>query len=468
MHATQHLVDDICIMPPSPKLRRRLDRQFRALKREAAGLLAPRLTLREQDRIGFNDGLVRPGTTFPAGTPALVARRAALERAPLRGTVRVLVVVVDFADRALKSSSLNRLKDLFFSEGVLPHGSVREYYNDVTRHAIRIDGEVVGPFRMPRPISDYAGSQNGTQSAQPNARTLAEDAFQAAKDSTDFGPYDNDGNGYVDAFIVVHAGHGAEETGAPGDIWSHKWVLPSAELANGVSTYGYLTIPEDAKLGVCAHELGHLLFGWPDLYDTDYTSSGIGGYCLMASGSWGLGGNRPTHPSAWCKANQGWAQVVSRKRNGTSTLRDVKDGGRVYRLWQNGTTATEYFLLENRQRTGYDESLPAGGLFIWHVDDSLQGNTNEAHYRVALVQADGKQDLEGNRNEGDPGDTWPGATKAVTFDDSSTPNSRSYAGNHTCVTVDEIQDEGPAMKVRMRVNCADAGTHATVPPPPGA
>ena len=249
---------------------------------------------------------------------------------------------------------------------------------------------------------------------------------------------------------------------------------PGARVAiqPGLEVRTYLTVPEDCRVGVCAHEWGHLAGRWADYYDTgaveNMKSNGLGDYCLMASGSWGLGGNRPTHPSAWCKANQGWAQVVSRKRNGTSTLRDVKDGGRVYRLWQNGTTATEYFLLENRQRTGYDESLPAGGLFIWHVDDSLQGNTNEAHYRVALVQADGKQDLEGNRNEGDPGDTWPGATKAVTFDDSSTPNSRSYAGNHTCVTVDEIQDEGPAMKVRMRVNCADAGTHATVPPPPGA
>ena len=42
-----------------------------------------------------------------------------------------------------------------------------------------------------------------------------------------------------------------------------------------------------------AHELGHLLFGFPDLYDTDYTSEGIGDWCLMAAGSWNGGGDTP-------------------------------------------------------------------------------------------------------------------------------------------------------------------------------
>ena len=56
---------------------------------------------------------------------------------------------------------------------------------------------------------------------------MANDAATAAEPDVDFAPYDNDGNGFVDAFIVVHAGRGAEETGAAADIWSHKWVLPA-------------------------------------------------------------------------------------------------------------------------------------------------------------------------------------------------------------------------------------------------
>ena len=40
------------------------------------------------------------------------------------------------------------------------------------------------------------------------------------------------------------------------------------------------------------------VFGWPDLYDTDDSSAGIGSWCLMSAGSWGGGGLRPVHPSA--------------------------------------------------------------------------------------------------------------------------------------------------------------------------
>jgi immune inhibitor A len=71
----------------------------------------------------------------------------------------------------------------------------------------------------------------------------------------------------------------------------------------------YLTVPEDAKLGVIAHELGHLLFGWPDLYDSGpkggRVTEGLGDWCLMASGSWNNNGRTPGYPSAWCRHVQG-------------------------------------------------------------------------------------------------------------------------------------------------------------------
>jgi immune inhibitor A len=138
---------------------------------------------------------------------------------------------------------------------------------------------------LPRPAADYTGSENGVHVDGLNARTMADDALTALDAGVDLGPYDNDHNGFVDAYVVVHSGRGAEESGAPTDVWSHKWVLPEPRRRGGVSVFGYLTIPEDAKLGVCAHELGHLLFGWPDLYDDDASSRGVGDFCLMAAGS---------------------------------------------------------------------------------------------------------------------------------------------------------------------------------------
>ena len=118
----------------------------------------------------------------------------------------------------------------------------------------------------------------------------------------------------------------------------------------------------------------------------------------MGGGSWNGGGDIPAHPSAWCKVQQGWATVTNvTSRAARSSLPDVKTSRNVHRLWKDGAGGPEYFLLENRQRTGYDAELPGDGLLIWHIDDNQPGNTDENHYKVGLVQADGERDLERQR-----------------------------------------------------------------------
>ncbi len=449
-----HSVETLCAVPPHPDLLDRFQQQMSDTREAADDLVARRIRFSEPRHVGLNDGLIFPGTYFPLGTTAAVASNSARERAPLRGTVRVVVVLVDFSDKHM-TQSVAHFNDLFFSTGVLPHGSVKEYFTEVSNGLVTLTGQVVGPLRMPHPLSYYAGSDNGLQASRPNARDLANDAAVAADPTVNFTPYDNDGNGYVDAFVVVHAGGGAEASGASTDIWSHKWVLPTEYVADSTKIYAYLTIPEDAKIGVSAHELGHLLFGWPDLYDTDYSSAGIGNWCLMAGGSWGGGGDVPVHPSAWCKAHQGWVTVDIRTSNAVVSMADVKDSRTVYRLWKDGGAGSEYFLVENRQQARYDASLPSGGLLIWHIDDAIAGNSDEDHPRVALEQADGRGDLERRANQGDAGDPYPGSATNTSFHDSSTPNSKSYAGSPTCVGVTEISGSGPTMSARLSIRCFD-------------
>ena len=275
-----------CMIAPSPEIREQLKHELKRLKELTSNeMLSNLLTPRQNTRLGLNDGLIYPGNVFPIGTSASAIRTRSAQRAPLRGNIKVVVLLIDFPDKKISLSKKN-YEDLFFSKGVIPTGSVREYFNEVTNGLINIEGEVVGPLMMPKKISYYANGQSGMSNAQPNARTMALDAAKAANPKIDFSKYDNDENGYVDAFILIHAGRGAEETAAKNDIWSHKWVLPNEFNADGTKIFAYLTVPEDCKLGVCAHELGHLLFGFPDLYDTDYSSEGLGEWCLMAGGSW--------------------------------------------------------------------------------------------------------------------------------------------------------------------------------------
>jgi len=445
---------DFCAVAPSPELKARLLSELADAKSRSRTELASALGLaRAPRRLGFDDGTIFPPSQFPVGTPVSAIRAAAIERAPLRGTVRVIVVLAQFSDRAMTQPA-SHFHDLFFSTGVLPHGSVKEYYQEVTGGLVDIVGEVAGPFVLPQTNAWYANGNFGIGRPTGTARAniMARDAAVAADPSVNFGQYDNDGNGFIDAFIVVHPGGGGEQTGNSNDIWSHKWTLPSAYSTDGKQIFAYLTIPEDARIGVCAHELGHLLFGFPDLYDTDDTSEGVGNWCLMGGGSWNGNGDIPSHPSAWCKAQQGWAAVTNITTSGAISIPDVKSSRNVHRLWKDGAGGPEYFLIENRQRAQYDAELPGEGLLIWHIDEAQSGNTDETHYKVGLMQADGKRQLELSQNRGDNGDPYPGTSGNTSFNATSTPNSKSYGGQDTSVSISAISVSGAVMTATVGVS----------------
>jgi len=444
---------ECCMVAPSPELNDSIKMEIARLRKRSLG---PMIKIQDHEAAGMNDGLIYPGDMFPVGTPLHIARRAAAERAPLRGTVRVIVVLAQFTDKMMVQTN-QHFHDLFFSTGVLPNGSVREYYKEVTNGLIDIQGEVVGPYTLPKTLKQYANGASGTGAVAPNARTMAYDAAVLANADVNFTPYDNDGDGFVDAYIVLHAGGGAEATGSKNDIWSHKWVLSGgAYTADGARIYAYLTVPEDSKIGVCVHELGHLLYGFPDLYDTDYSSEGVGNWCVMGAGSWNGGGDVPAHFSAWCKVNQGWATPVIVKDNASIEIPDVKTSQKVFRLWKDGAAGSEYFLIENRQKKGYDRLLPGEGLLIWHIDETISSNSDEAHPKVALVQADNQRDLEQGKNRGDAGDVYPGTANNTAFTATSTPNSNSYAHADTSVAITKISAPAATMTANVAVKAAKA------------
>ncbi|MDI6794221.1 MAG: hypothetical protein QME81_15390, partial [bacterium] len=91
----------------------------------------------------------------------------------------------------------------------------------------------------------------------------------------------------------------------------------------------------------------------------------------------------------------------------------------------------EYFLLEYRQRRGYDQDLPAEGLLIWHIDLGVGWGNKNGHYRVELVCADGKLDpdpIRGNH----AGDPFPGSTNTTSF------TASLYDGSDPGIRITEI------------------------------
>ncbi len=407
-------------------------------------------------RTGLNSGIFYHVDALPARGAALSPAEA-VRRRSTTGTLRLLVLLVDFSDNQ-GTRSQQDFKDMLFSSATYSTGSMRDYYKENSYSQLDLDGDVFGWIRLPQPYSYYVNGGNGTDAnAYPhNAQKIVEDALNlAVQQGVDFRQFDNDGDNYIDGLFVIHAGGGAEAETDPTKrakmIWSHQWNIPQPLVSNGKTAYAYLTVPEDGRVGVFCHEFGHML-GLPDLYDTSYKSEGVGVWCVMGGGSWNNGGLTPAHFCAWSKARLGWIQpqIV----NGTQFLSlnaIEQDRQAIYRLWTNGLTEDEYFLLENRQLTGFDARLPGAGLLIWHIDDARQDNTNPKDYWVGLEEADGNLDLENNNNRGDDGDPYPGSSNNQLFDDTSNPKSIDHGGNSTGVSVSNIQLQNGVITCDARV-----------------
>jgi immune inhibitor A len=284
---------------------------------------------------------------------------------------------------------------------------MRDFYQEASYNKLNVIGDVKGWYRAPQPKSYYTNGNYGFGSYPQNVQKLVEDVIDLADPHVNFANYDNDADGVVEALVVIAAGSGAEVTGNTNDIWSHKWGI-APKTVDGVQVRSYFMAPEDGRVGVMAHELGHLLLGLPDLYDTDYSSAGTGRWDLMAGGSWNGGGDRPAHPTAWCKVKVGWVNPVTIfNAQQNVTIQPYATNEQVYKLPIGSTSSKQYFLISNRQQTRFDDHLPGEGMMIEHVDENQTNNTNENHYLVDIEQCDGNFDLNNNANRGDTTDPFP-------------------------------------------------------------
>jgi M6 family metalloprotease-like protein len=329
------------------------------------------------------------------------------------GTGITPVILVDFSDLpAQPANTASVFNQMLFGTGAGAK-TMATYYCEVSGGRFTVaagPGGVVGWYRAAPPSVYYGGNLgSGPGVNDSNVLALVKEAVAAANAAGfDFAPYDQDGDGKVDVVNIIHAGAG-EETGGgtpPNAIWSHRSSLGAQAVSyDGVTIDDYIIQPELSgpggglnTIGVFCHEYGHAL-GLPDLYDTDYTSNGVGLWSLMSSGNYLNGGRTPAHMDAWCKWKLGWITPTRYTFNAAGVeIKNAETNPSALFLWQNGVQGGEYFLVENRQLVGFDLYLPQAGLLIWHVDDTQTSNANEwypghtssGHYWVALEQADGK------------------------------------------------------------------------------
>jgi M6 family metalloprotease-like protein len=306
---------------------------------------------------------------------------------------------------------------------------------------------------------------------------IAKNAILAADSYINFASYDTNGDGTVSstelAILIIVAGY----EGAIG--YTQPSVYPEA---SNMSTVGYPSVDGKtiekyalvgeihtdhlATFGLMTHELGHHMFLLPDLYGSG-TSRGIGRFDLMANGNWGAAsgaqqGSSPTHLSAWCKEYLSWGTVTTISSNQTVSFPKV-DGNSASIFRINTSDPNQYFLIENRQFSGYDIGFQVdttasghGGLVIYHVDTtktSLYPNTANVNEDVN----DKGVDVE-EANQGSYGSSMldTGFAEAHTnmfffsgnntsFSNTTTPNSKLKNGNATNISITDISAYGDTM-----------------------
>jgi M6 family metalloprotease-like protein len=416
------------------------------------------------------------------------ARAGASSALTLRGaSVRILLLKVDFPpDEDASTTGTGEWGDPSYAHLDDPDHWVSadairfvQYYDQVSygQLAVQIDAMplAAAAYRLPLTMKHYA-----TESERDIQDLVYDAVIAAAADETDpvtdFSLYD--------AILVVHAGAG-EESDVAGDssddIWSLYYEtddgspiqssasgLPLTQtLRDGLPVHEAIVMPQTNSqddfvvdpLGVWVHEFGHWL-GLPDLYCTALVCvpDGVGKWSLMGDGIYNRIGDEPYGSSpaqldAWSKVLLGWVTPVSAVPPdlGPVRLKAVESEPVVYRLpaSRDPAAASQYFLVENRQQTGYDAGLPGHGLLVWLVDEAMIGSTdcgsdsasrfclntlNSSPLRpaVMLVEADGDGALQkwgcsgSGIDCGSASDPFPGASAVVNLTPETVPSSSGY------------------------------------------
>lgn len=373
-----------------------------------------------------------------------------------KGVKKGLVVLVDFKNKKFADGhDLEYYKNVIngkdFSdeeEGYV--GSVRDYFLAQSNGQFELDFDVVGPVTMSKNYGYYGN--DGAYQKDEKVYEMIKEASDAIQDKVNLKDYDWDGDGEADQVFFLYAGLGQASGGSAGTIWPHEselryWPCGVLSYSTGkINTYACANElqPEtqgssryiSAGIGTICHEFSHCL-GFADMYDT----TGGGGYGMsvfdvMDQGSYNGNGFVPCNYTAFERIYAGWVEPIELIDPATvKDMKSVSDYGRPFIMY-NYKNTNEYFLLENRQNTGWDEGLyGSNGLLIVHVNyvpsrwaNNSVNSSAEKIQCCTVVNADGSRE---NTQYSLQGDLYPYEVKGVTMNDEFTDESEPAAKLYT-------------------------------------
>jgi len=404
---------------------------------------------RMKDRLAYKLrrlSLERVGLTADK-TSRLLAPPPAWRGMPTSGTVKVLALLISFNDYPGVTTP-EYFASRLFGDGIgnPPFDSLRNFYRRSSYNQLTVEGNVLGWYQAP-----YARSTVAPLDSEYNSQALEKLIKEALNyyeaQGHDFSQYDNDGDGAVDYFCVFWTGpHGEWATfwwGYYTGFSDASYRLDGKRLTNYSWQWELSNYPGGTfGPSVIIHETGHAL-GVPDYYDYDDAigpRGGVGNLDIMDStgdhncfSKFMLDWITPTVVSTG-------SQTVSLRASGLYPDALIFMPGAV-----PGRIFNEFFMVQNRYRSGNDTNLFTGsdGLILWHVDSRLNpGNTDfvydnsyTAHKLLRLMEADGLEEIETYAGSADAGDYYKAG---MTFGQFTAPSSARYDGLATAMGLTNI------------------------------
>lgn len=408
--------------------------------------------LRRAKNARYVNGKV-PGTTFPA-----------------KGKQKVAVVLVEYQDVKFNlEDPLDYFTRMLNEEGFSDYratGSARDWFVDSSFGQFEPEFVVMGPVTLQKNREYYGGNDAWGQDNAPQKMVI--EACRQLNAMVDFSEFDRDNDGYIDNVFVVYAGRGEASGGSSDCVWPHAWTLSSAEPGavytfDGVRLNRYACTNEwelsdlgygyrPVGIGSFVHEFAHVM-GLPDLYTTDYSGGTFtpGGWSAMDYGPYNNDMCTPPQFSAWERSALGYMEPEALPTEAANAALEALEEGKAYIVPTD--SPDEYYILENRQQTGWDTYIPGHGLLVWHIDyDEEVWRTNSVnndanHNRVDLVEADGILD-ETSRH----GDSFPGSAGVTSL------SLKAWSGKETGHSLSDISEIGKRLAFRVNGGAADIAT----------
>ncbi len=326
---------------------------------------------------------------FNEATSHTATLSSGLQRNFVDKTVKVPVLIVQFNDVKFSvPSPVSHFDKMLNMNGYSENGatgSANDYFkaNFPSEYSFQFD--ISNVITLDHPLSYYGYDDESVPSVikyDVNMPLLIKDACTICSTYMDFSKYDIDRDGVVDRIFIIFAGYNEAEGGGKNTIWPHTWSVEKNNLKfNGVKigTYGCTSELKGASnaipagIGTFCHEMSHS-FGLKDLYDVNLGAKGKS-KCLwqhlsiMDEGNYNNEGKTPPYYCAIDRELADFASFLTIYPGYKVVLKPIHiPNSKIVRV-DTGVEG-EYFLMENREKVGWDLFIGGNGMIIYHIDKS--------------------------------------------------------------------------------------------------